>query len=251
MNDVDKLWKRNCPNCNRELSYISEKNLNASLKKNKNKGLCLSCSKTGKLHHLYNKPSPKKNKFSSPMVLVAIEKNLIWFNENLQKWCRKCNSCGSEIPAATANKAANRIDCECYSCVAKSRTYSPECRTKMRTSAIKRMTRSINQTWIIPAFNPTACQKIDEYSSLLGYNFRHALNGGEQVINTFSLDGYDSINLIAFEYDEPCHEKKSRKFKDLDRTSKLLETNKVKEIIRYSEKYNKLYKSFPTYSIPL
>ncbi len=38
---------------------------------------------------------------------------------------------------------------------------------------------------------------------------------------------------------------------NMNRTEKLLNNKNVKEIIRYSQKYNKLYKSFPIYSVPL
>lgn len=42
--DIGKVWKRNCPKCNVELTYYSRQNL---WRANKNKCLCGSCSKSG------------------------------------------------------------------------------------------------------------------------------------------------------------------------------------------------------------
>lgn len=245
MNNTETTWKTNCCECNKELSYSSKYNLERALKKNR---LCLSCSKSGCRHHFSGKKSTKKGKVYSKQILEAISNNSIWFNEVEQQWYRVCPSCNSNLKSSSPSHAASRVKNICYSCVAKNRTYSKECREKMRISAIERIKR---QGRGVSSFNKNACVFIENYGNKNGYKFQHALNGGEIWLGEFSLDGYDATNLIAFEYDEPYHEKRKQKFFDLSRTKILLKNEKVKEMVRYSQKYNKLYKSFPTYSTPL
>jgi len=235
-------YKTTCSICNKELLYSSKHNLKRALSLG---SMCLSCSKKGSRHHLYGKESPKKGKYSQP-VLDAISSGLVWHDLN-NIWYRKCSNCKKDVKASTPNKALKRINCLCYSCISKNRIYSSECRNKMKQSAILR----IKTQGGVSNFNKDACVFIENYGTKNGYNFQHALNGGEVWIDGFCLDGYDYKNSIAFEYDEPQHEKKKNKFLDLGRTKKLLKNEKIKEIIRYSKKYNKLYKSYPTYSIPL
>lgn len=56
-------------------------------------------------------------------------------------------------------------------------------------------------------FNPDACTIIDEYGAANGYNFQHALNGGEyNVPNTpYRVDGYDFEQNVVIEIDESHH----------------------------------------------
>ena len=99
-------------------------------------------------------------------------------------------------------------------------------------------------------YNPKACQFIDNFGKKCGYNFQHALNGGEVSVGGYYLDGYDKDKNVVFEYDEIKHEHGKRKEKDLEREKRIIDKLKC-EVIRYSEKYNKLYKSYPTYSVIL
>jgi hypothetical protein len=239
---MNNTWNRKCSECNKELFYSNKSNFQRS-----GSGLCLSCYKKGTRHHLYGKNNPKKGKIYSKIILDAIINKQIWYNENENVWYRICPSCNKNIKASSASKATNRIKCLCYSCVSKRRKYSDECRQKMKISAIKR----IKTQGGVTTFNKKACSFIENCGNKLGYKFQHALNGGELWIDEFSLDGYDKEKKIAFEYDEPYHEKRKHKFLDIGRTKKRLKSGKVKEVIRYSHKYNKLYKSFPTYSIPI
>lgn len=209
--------------------------------------MCLPCSKKGSRHHFSGKENPRKGKIYSQNILNAISNKLIWFNETEQQWYRTCPSCKSNVKSSSPRHAIDRIDCNCYSCVAKNRTYSKECREKMRSSAINR----VKLQGGLSAYNKDACITIENYGNVNGCKFQHALNGGEVWIDGCALDGYDAKNSTAFEYDEPYHEKRKQKILDVNRTEKLLKNEKVKEMIRYSQKYNKLYKSFPTYSIPI
>ena len=237
-------WKTNCLDCKVELKYSSKSNLLRSMRSGP---LCLSCSKTGTRHHFFGKPSTKQGKVYSDKVVDAINSKSIWFNDAENTWYRKCPSCNKNVKSSSASHATERVKCLCYSCVAKARTYSEKCREKMKASAIARIKRNGSATGV----NREACKFIDEIGNRNGFNFKHALNGGEKWIDVFAVDGYDESQRIAFEYDEPYHEKRKQKCLDLSRTKRILATGTAKEVIRYSQKYNKLYKSFPTYSIPL
>ena len=243
MDNTNKTWITNCSVCNTELSYSSRSNLNRAIKLGH---MCSSCAKKGIRHPIYGKESPKKGRYSKS-VGEAIINGSIWLNSNDNVWYRKCPKCKKNIKASAPNRALKRILCLCYSCVAKNRKYSKECREKMKVSAIER----IKKYGGVSAFNKTACLFIEDYGKQHGYVFQHALNGGEVWLDGFCMDGYDKQKQIAFEYDEPRHEHGKCKFLDLGRTKKLFQSGNVTEIIRYSQKYNKLYKSFPTYSIPL
>lgn len=55
---------------------------------------------------------------------------------------------------------------------------------------------------------------MEQYGSKHGYNFQHAINGGEYRILAYSVDGYDLETKTVFEYYEYAHNKLSRKKKD-------------------------------------
>jgi hypothetical protein len=88
-----------------------------------------------------------------------------------------------------------------------------EVRQKLRESRLGK---------VIPNFNPIACQRIDEYGKRHGYNFQHALNGGEVRVIGYSLDGYDKEKNAVIEFYEKRHLRK----KERDESRK-------KEIIKY------------------
>lgn len=97
--------------------------------------------------------------------------------------------------------------------------------------------------------NPKGIALMDEMNKK-GYHFIHGTNGGEYNIGRYFLDGYDEINGIVFEYDEPFHELPLRKKLDLKRQDEifllfLLEGKKVR-FIRYSEVYQNFYEVFPS-----
>jgi hypothetical protein len=70
-----------------------------------------------------------------------------------------------------------------------------------------------------PNYNPKACQIIEEYGKEHGYNFQHALNGGEYYIKELGywVDGYDEEKNVVIEYMEIFHRKTYIKIKDIKR----------------------------------
>ncbi len=90
-------------------------------------------------------------------------------------------------------------------------------------------------------YNPNACKFIDDFGSKNGYNFQHALNGGEKIIAGYSLDGYDENKNVVFEYDEPKHNAPSVRKNDRLREQRIIEKIKPHMFIRYNEEFGKLY----------
>ena len=58
---------------------------------------------------------------------------------------------------------------------------------------------------VIPNYNPDACKLIDEYSKKYGYNFQHAMNGGEICMGGYFPDGVDEKRKTIVEVDENYH----------------------------------------------
>lgn len=88
-----------------------------------------------------------------------------------------------------------------------------------RISAIKRIEKNkFLGNKIITNFNPDACKIIDKYGKKHGYNFQHAMNGGEYHIKElgYFLDGYDNTKNIAIEIDERHHFDLNGKLKEKD-----------------------------------
>ena len=120
------------------------------------------------------------------------------------------------------------------------RIFSHESKRKMRLSAIKRIERNrFDGHQMSPGFNPRACQFIEEYGKQHGYNFQHAMNGGEFHIEELGywVDGYDKEKNVVFEYDEPHHNIKQEK-NDLQRMNEIKNHLKC-TFIRYNEKTKK------------
>lgn len=83
---------------------------------------------------------------------------------------------------------------------------SNESKKRCRISAIKRIERNLGYQ-LYPNFNAKACQIIEEYGKNNGYNFQHALNGGEFFIKDLGywVDGYDKEKNVIIEIDEKQH----------------------------------------------
>jgi hypothetical protein len=80
------------------------------------------------------------------------------------------------------------------------RKFSDEHRRNLRISVAKRVQASGG----FPRFNHKACELIDIYGKEHGFNFQHALNGGEFHIKELGywVDGYDKEKNVVIEIDE-------------------------------------------------
>ena len=96
------------------------------------------------------------------------------------------------------------------SLIHKGKPKSGETKRKLRLAQIEQIKRNLNDgNQISPNFNPNACKLIDEYGSNHGYNFEHAMNGGEHYISELGywVDGYDKEKNVVIEYYEKKHER--------------------------------------------
>lgn len=103
---------------------------------------------------------------------------------------------------------------------------SKETRLKQRISAIKRLENRLGHQ-VKPNFNIEGCKLIDEYGETNGYNFKHAMNGGEHYFKELGYwtDGYDPEKNVIIEIDEPHHfdEEGNLKEKDVRRQKEIEE----------------------------
>jgi hypothetical protein len=83
------------------------------------------------------------------------------------------------------------------------RKHTDSSKEKMRIVA---STRMVENKWQ-PSFNIKACNIIENYGKKYGYNFQHAMNGGEYYITRLGywVDGYDIEKNVVIEYYETAH----------------------------------------------
>ena len=108
---------------------------------------------------------------------------------------------------------------------------SMEHRRKIRLAHIRRVEQlRLNGTPLKPNFNIKACKIIDEYGKTHGYQFQHALNGGEYYIKELGywVDGYDeNKNAVIDYYEDNCHHYNK------DGTMKEKDLQRIEEIKQY------------------
>jgi len=98
---------------------------------------------------------------------------------------------------------------------------SDERRRKLRLSHIQRIEQlRLNGCKLKPNFNVAACKIIDDYGKQHGYNFQHAMNGGEFFISHLGywVDGYDKDKNAAVDFyeDNKHHYDKTGMMKEKD-----------------------------------
>lgn len=121
--------------------------------------------------------------------------------------------------------------------------HSQESKDKIRLGTIKYLKK--NPNFHGPRYNKKACEYIDELNKKNNWNLIHALNGKEECIFGYFVDGYDKKLNIVFEYDEPKHYEdvynNVLKEKDLVRQKQIIEKIKC-QFYRYNEKLDLFYK---------
>lgn len=85
--------------------------------------------------------------------------------------------------------------------------------------------RQISNSNGIPAYNESACEFFDHVNNVLGWNGKHALNGGEHSIVGYSIDYYVPSENLVIEWDEERHFRgKIVREKDALRQQRILDT---------------------------
>jgi hypothetical protein len=228
------IWKRNCPKCTRELSYTQQSNWRAA---NRIGSLCRCCrvisDVTREKHRL-----EKLGKAGTPRTESVKQKLREWHKNNMTDEMRQRRDAWKHnMSADTKNKLRLRRT---------GQTASEMTREKLRIIRLEK----VREMGGFPSFNKTACDFMDALAKKLGFQFRHAMNGGEVAICGYSVDGYAKDKNVIFEYDESRHENLTRKTKDMRREKRMRDKIGC-EIIRYSERFGKLNQSYPTHSIPI
>lgn len=271
--DIIKKWKRNCPRCNDSLYYFSKNNRDKLFKLN---SICRKC--TSKSQRVFSDIVIFKRTCNSCNKITTY-KNRKSFNQ-AKRNNRLCIDCIIKLPCknTTKQKIGNKnrgenngmfgkTHSDYYKNILKQklthyplkhtksgiekmklsligRKHSNETKKKMRFSKIKYILEK--NDGICPRYSKKACKFIDEYGKQHGYNFQHALNGGEFYIKELGywVDGYDKEKNVIFEYDEPHHYNEMTKLlkeKDIIRMNEIQNHLSCK-FYRYNEKLNQIIK---------
>lgn len=89
-----------------------------------------------------------------------------------------------------------------------------------------------------PAYNPEACEVIEEYGKKQEYDFQHAENGGEIYINGYFVDGYDEEKNVVIEYYEKWH--RNQRKDDRKRKREIMKATDCSFIEVYEEGFTKI-----------
>jgi len=218
-----KKWIKSCPKCSKIVEY---KNKYTYIKSVNNKKICSYCSrqKTGLENQGKIRTKETKNKISNSLkgTIFGNERNNkissklkgrnVWDWRKREIIFNKCLHCLKEFQTTPHRRENNHF-----------------CNIKCKNSFYM-----LCKGWI-PRFNPKACQLIEDYGKEHGYNFQHALNGGEYHIKELGywVDGYDKEKNVVIEYQEKHHNQIQNKQKDIIRKEKIISLLKCKFIEIY------------------
>jgi hypothetical protein len=234
---MNNTWKKNCPKCGREQTYCCKGIYIKSLKKNT---WCNSCRGFGNRKYtsqLLEKKCPKCN------FIMGYGSYLVYKRSLDGRWI--CKKCATKDSAKYTDKSFTKTK-EYREKMSKSIRLARKVSVRYDTEEYKEKLRiaKLNQIKKLGTqhnYNPYACKFIEEFGKKHGYNFQHALNGGEIIIAGYSLDGYDKEKNIVFEYDELKHQAPSVKKNDEIRQQRIIKKIKPTMFIRYDECFNKFY----------
>ena len=272
MKDEQKVWKRNCPQCKIEVLYHQYSCFYRANKENrlclkciyKNKNIkaleeciyvCPKCKDEIQFKSrgaaLYNKRNKlacwkcKKKRYSGDFIKKCpncgkeiIYKNYSGYQEskNKNKICKSCSSIGQIVSNETRQKISKNRKGKLVgqNNPFYGKTHSPESKKKMRLSRISYLNKIVESGGqISPNYNINACKIIDEYGKENGYNFQHAMNGGEFYIKELGywVDGYDKDKNAVIEYYEIGHNKPKNIIRDIHREKEITDLLKCRFII--------------------
>jgi hypothetical protein len=224
-----KEFFKMCPRCGEKQIYGCKSSLIVAIKKNR---ICIKC--LGKLKRKHNGIFERICKCGNIMKYTCRQ------GLNLaKKHNALCRSCASKKSASLIDRSFQKTEeyREKMSISCKGKTHNEKTKEKLRIAKLKQ----IKEKGTKINYNPKACEFIDNFGKENKFNFRHALNGGEVSFFGYSLDGYDKEKNIIFEYDEPKHNIKSIKKRDIKRQNILIERLNPLHFFRYDEEKQNLY----------
>ena len=248
-------YKRNCPDCNKEIIYSSKKSLSVGTKNN---GVCPSCRIKGDKNPLFGKRRWNKGLHWSDEIKKKISdgnKGKIVLNETKLKISsanrgRKLSDDHKRkiIRTGKVSGMKGKHHTEATKIIignhSKGNNYhfknhhSDITKRKMRESHIKRL----KLLGICPRYNLNGCNFIDKLNEQLGIELQHAKNGGEKVICGYFVDGYDEKRNVVIEYDEQVHYDITNNLRNKDIVRQKHIIDEINPIIffRYNEKIKEL-----------
>jgi hypothetical protein len=245
LNNTTKKWTKNCPDCGCEQIYSTKYVLKSSILNN---SLCHKCN--GKKQLIFHKD------------VKLID----------GKWSKECVKCKKIIFYCSKNSASKHKNVKCGFCARFGMRHSQETIKKLSISKIGNKNPFFGKPGVMYGkhhtdetkyklrlftindlktkgiqlgkknFNPKACKFIEEFGKKNGYNFQHAMNGGEVELYGYFVDGYDKERNIIFEYDEKKHYRADGNLnnRDIYRQNLIIKKYNPTMFIRYNEYENKL-----------
>lgn len=212
-NDITKTkWTRICSICKCTMYYASNV---SKLHADWGKTSCKSCGKEKPHNVEFHRNCPTCHK----TIYYRSKCSLLNANQT-NAWCSQCRNSGQNNPFY-------------------GKQHTDEHRKYKRNGKIKQLAHK----GIVAGYNPVASQYFQQLNESMNWNGTYAENGGEVIIAGYYVDFYDVQKNIVVEYDEPHHEKPSKKKLDVIRQNNILQVTNGR-FFRYSEKYNKLYEVF-------
>lgn len=205
--DIGKVWKRNCPKCGVEMIYNHQSNFCRSKRTN---AKCIQCRHDGQLIGRVQSEEEKEKRAKKLRGKKRSNESRKRLAES--KTGNKNPFYGNHSPKSVEHARKIRLGCI--------ESYKKKLKFFFKLS---------------PKHNPFACKIIDEYGKKNGYNFQHALNGGEYHIKELGywVDGYDESKNSVIEYFEKHHNRTKMKIKDNRRMKEIIDFLKCTFIIIY------------------
>ena len=231
MKSKEKIYKRNCPKCGKELTTKNKYWNKKAIEENRS---CISCTKIDKKFTEEHKKNLKKNHadftgennpfFDKTHTKESMDKMVETRNQN-ENWLQNVRDAASKQNRTGVNNSF--FD----------KTHTKETKRKMKKYASNRshihnekIRKSkhkciINGKRLAPNYNPTACIYFDWLNMYWDLNIQHAENGGEYHIKGLGywVDGYDKETNTVYEFDEKHHFRGGKlKNEDVERQQKII-----------------------------
>jgi very-short-patch-repair endonuclease len=237
-------WSKNCPKCKQIQSYVSQKGLDAAISRN------LPCKSCGRLGIGLGKKFSDEHR----MKLSEAHKgkqcgiNNGRYGKRFPHTEETKRKISENSPKIMLGKRHSEETKRKIGISGKGRVCSEETKQKHRICMAIKIQKYGTLT---KNFNPNACKFIDNLNRLMGIELRHALNGGEEIVSGYFVDGYDKNKNIVFEYDERRHNLPAVKIKDEVRQKTIIDNLNPILFLRYDEVEKNLYDVITSTKIPI
>lgn len=226
-------WTKNCPKCNKIITYKSIQGYNGAIKNN---SLCRSCSKLGKNNPMFGRDVSDETKSKLRILLgnQSGENNLFYGKHHTEATKHKISKSAKgkthsdetklKMSESAKGKLISKSTRDKISKALVGYKHSVEFCKKMRKIRIDTINSRYGQ--MMPNYNPSSIPIIEAKAKELGItDLQHAENGGEFYIKELGywVDGYSKEKNIVIEYYEKHHNRQvSQDIKREDEIKKYL-----------------------------